>query len=45
MKWFASLGRPSIDWPCVIVMKMAVAATPSRTLRTVGMIQRMVTPA
>ena len=38
MKWFASLGGPRIDWPCVMVTKSAVAAAPSSTLRIAGMI-------
>jgi hypothetical protein len=44
MKWFASLGGPRIDWPYVVVTKIAAAAAPSITHFIVGTIRCIVTP-
>src|SRR5213083_2473000 len=44
MKWLASLGGPRIDWPCAVTTKIAGAKAPSKAMRSVSTIRRIVTP-
>src|SRR5688572_9823834 len=44
MKWLASLGGPTMDWPYVVATKIVAAAAPSSTLRILSIIRYIVTP-